>query len=306
MAKQNLYIFNFSVFIFKIIALIFLCGYLLNSLFETNIIFKSEIGGAFKVNKILKETNIDEIPIFGSSRAQGNFVPSVIAANCFNYGIDGTQANIWLFFLEQELNKEKTSPIIINFDLGGLAYADGDIGNYIPNWNATKSILKSPGEFYFNIPFMKYFGQFEKNVKYYLNSKMNLTKIIDHGGSFEKNVLTPAKFEELVTKRLSSQSSFQLDDKLLNKFNYLIESTDRKILIIVSPYHESYFNKFTNIHSANQYLHELDKKRNIYVLDFRDYIKYDEMYMNTTHLNYKGALKFSEILKTTTHNILYK
>lgn len=306
MAKQNLYIFNFSVFIFKIIALVFLFGYLLNTIFETNIIFKSEIGGAFKVNRILKETNVDEIPIFGSSRAQGNFVPSIIDDNCFNYGIDGTQANIWLFFLEQELNKDKTSPIIINFDLVGLVNSDGDIGNYIPNWNVTKSILKSQGEFYYNIPFVKYFGQFETNIKYFLNSKMNLTKIIDHGGSFEKNVLTTKKFKELVNKRLSSESSFQLDNRLQNKFNSLIESTDRKILIVVSPYHESCFNKFTNIHSVNQYLQELGKKKNIYVLDFRDYIKSDEMYMNTTHLNYKGAKKFTEKLKTTTHNILYK
>lgn len=304
MANQNSYIFNFSIFVFKIIALVFICGYIINYLFETNIVFKNEIGGAYKINRILNETNIDEIPIFGSSRANGNFVPSIIDANCFNYGINGAGPNIWLFFLEQELKKEKTTPIIINFDLSGLVYADGDIGNYISNWNKTNTILKSKGELYYNIPFVKYFGQFETNIKYYLNSKITLTKVIDHGGSFEKNVLTSQKFQELIDKRINTESSFQLNKKLLDKFNRLIKSTNRKILFVVSPYHDSYFKNFTNMQSANHFLKELDKKNNIYVLDFRNYIEKDEMYLNTTHLNYKGAFKFTEKLQVAIHNIL--
>ena len=169
MGRQNLYIFNFSIFVIKIIALVAIIGGAFNFAFEELIIFKSEINGAYKVNRILTKTEKDEIPIFGSSRAEGNFVPSIIDSNnCFNYGISATQANIWLFFLEQELKKEKTTPIIINFDLDGLVYSNGDMGNYIPNWNAIKNTLKMSGKFYYYIPFVKYLGQYERYLKYFL------------------------------------------------------------------------------------------------------------------------------------------
>jgi len=297
MDKQNLYIFNFSIFLLKILALVVIIGFSFSLVFEQSIVFRSQINGASKVNKILSETVVDEIPIFGSSRAQGNFVPTVIADNCFNYGIDGAQANIWLFFLEQELKKKKSTPILINFDLYGLVYSDGDIGNYIPNWNATKNILFEKGEFYYNVPFIKYYGQYEKYLKYYLNERINLTKITDHGGSFEKNKLVESKFRELVKERQNFISLFRLNEQLLVKFNKLINSTSRSIVFVVAPYHTSYFNKFKNIEVADEYLSSLSKRKNVIIIDLRDYIVDDEMFANPTHLNYYGAVEFSRKLK---------
>ncbi len=298
MEKQNLYIFNFSIFLIKIATIITIIGFIFNYVFEIQIIFKSHINGASKINRIISLTEKNEIPIFGSSRAQGNFVPSIIdSVNCFNYGIDATQANIWLFFLEQELSKEKNTPIIINFDLGGLNYSDGNIGNYIPNWNSTKNILRNKGEFYYNIPFIKYYGQYERYFKFYVNEKMNLTKFTDKGGSFEKNILTNSKFQKLVNKRKNSKSTFSLNKKLLSKFNKLINSTNRKIILVVSPYHISFFNKFENIETVNRYLSSLNERENINVIDLRNFIIDDKLFLNTSHLNYDGAVKFSKKLK---------
>jgi len=252
MEKQNLYIFNFSLFLLKIATIIMIIGFAFNLAFEEIVIFRSQINGASKVNRILSKTEKNEIPIFGSSRAEGNFVPSIIEReHCFNYGISGTQANIWLFFLEQELKKEKNTPIIINFDLGGLNYSDGNIGNYIPNWSSMKNTLTNKGEFYYNIPFIKYYGQYERYFKFYINEKINLTKTTDNGGSFEKNKLTKSKFNELIYKRENTKSSFNLNKQLLSKFNKLINSTSRNIILVVSPYHISYFNQFKNIEMAN-------------------------------------------------------
>ena len=298
MEKQNLYIFNFSIFLLKIVIIITIIGFVFSYFVETQIIFKSQINGASKINRIISLTKNNEVPIFGSSRAQGNFFPSIIdSVNCFNYGIDATQANIWLFFLEQELSKEKNTPIIINFDLGGLNYSDGNIGNYIPNWNSTKHILINKGEFYYNIPFIKYYGQYERYFKYYINEKINLTKITDKGGSFEKNIVTDSKFQELIAKRKNSKSTFSLNKKLSSKFNKLINSTNRKIILVISPYHISYFNKFENIELANKYIRDLNKIDNIDVIDLRNFITEDKMFLNTTHLNYDGAVKFSKKLK---------
>ena len=85
MEKQNLYIFNFSLFLLKIATIIMIIGFAFNLAFEEIVIFRSQINGASKVNRILSKTEKNEIPIFGSSRAEGNFVPSIIEReHCFN------------------------------------------------------------------------------------------------------------------------------------------------------------------------------------------------------------------------------
>jgi len=299
MEKQNLYIFNFSLFLIKILILLTIIGIPINFIFEELIVFKSEINGAYKVNRILNMIEEDEIPIFGSSRAEVNFVPSIIDnRNCFNYGITGSQANIWLFFLEQELKKEKNTPIIINFDLDGLGYSNGDIANYIPNWHATKGMLELSGKFHYDYPFLKYFGQYEKHLNFFLNEKINPTKITDNGGSFLTNKWTLLRFQEIVNKRENSLSSFTVNDKLFEKFNALINSTDRTIVIVVAPYHKLYFNKFQNINNVDSFLKEIEIKENIKVIDLRHFIKKDNLFFDTTHLNYNGAKRFSKKLKS--------
>jgi len=299
MEKQNLYIFNFSLFLAKTLILVTIIGIPLSSLFEELIIFKSEINGAYKVNRILNTLEEDEIPIFGSSRAEVNFVPSIIDnRDCFNYGITGAQANIWLFFLEQELKKEKTTPIIINFDLAGLVYSNGDIANYIPNWNDTKGMLELNDKYHYHIPFLKYLGQYEKYLGFFLNEKMNPKKITDNGGSFLKNNWSILKFKELVNKRENTFASFTLQDKLFAKLNTLINSTDRTIVIVVTPYHKSYFNKFQNINDVDCFLKEIEMKENVEVIDLRDFINKDNLFFDTTHLNYNGAKIFSRKLKS--------
>ena len=35
---------------------------------------------------------------------------------------------------QEELGKQKSTPIIINFDLRGFTTSEGDINNYVPNY----------------------------------------------------------------------------------------------------------------------------------------------------------------------------
>ncbi|MGZ4056888.1 MAG: hypothetical protein ACXVPM_18390, partial [Bacteroidia bacterium] len=57
-----------------------------------------------------------EIPIFGSSRAAGSYIPDLLDTNCFNYGVEKTEHLLLELFLKNEYAKKKTTPIIINFD----------------------------------------------------------------------------------------------------------------------------------------------------------------------------------------------
>ncbi|MFT5916522.1 MAG: hypothetical protein ACI81T_003032 [Bacteroidia bacterium] len=300
MEKRNSSIFNFSKFILAIVTIVFATGLIFNHLFEKYVIYGGTISGASKVNRIINETHPDEIPIFGSSRAQGGYIPSILSKNHFNYGIDGIQANIWLFFLEKELLKDKKTDIIINFDLRGLVYGDGNEINYIPNYMEVKSVLEQSqnSHWLYKIPFFKYFGYYEKYTKYILNEKTNLTKVTDSGGSFEKNELTKQKFDQLVETRLNTTAKFHIEKELEKKLESLMKSTDRKILFVVAPYHSSCLNRFENVEEVSQYLKNLNKIKNVTVFDFGNFLDKDHLFMNTTHVNYNGAKVFSEQLKS--------
>ena len=288
---------KFGRFLGSIFLLLAVIGGGLHVFFERAIIFSSEISGASKVNRILNESHSDEIPIFGSSRADGSYVPSILGEEFFNYGIDGTQAKIWLFFLEKELQKDKSSPVVINFDLEGFLYSKGDVGNYLPNYAETKHLLGEDKRDFFHIPFIKYFGHYESYLKDYLSERVSLTRVTDHGGSFDKISLTPAKFDELVQKRLKTKIGFSTHDDLMNKLDSLTTSTDRAIVFVVAPYHESYLTAFDGLESADHFLQGLNQQENLTVLDYRSLVQEDSLFLNTTHLNYSGARIFSQALK---------
>ena len=300
MENLNLFTSNFKRF-FKhlfllLIVLISICIFM-GAIFEKKIILSCGISGASKVNRILNINNVNEIPVFGSSRAQGSYVPDIIGENIFNYGIDGAGSNVWLFFLENELRKSKKTDIIINFDLTGFSYSIGDICNYIPNYPYTKSLMRHQSELFYNLPGIKYFGHYEYYYKTYLNERINLTKVTQKGGSFEKNVLLKKKFDELVLKRINNKDEFILNNNLSKRFEQLIKSTERRIFIVIAPYHPSYLDNFENIESLNRYLNKVKENENLYVVDYKNAITDNKFFFNTTHLNYNGAKLFSEMLK---------
>jgi len=297
MEKQNSSIFSFKIFLLKIAIIVIIIGFAFSLVFEKIIINKSQSTGSSKIDRILTLQDVEEIPILGSSRAEGNFVPSIIGKEVYNYGIAGTQANIWLYFLEQELKKNKIGPIIINFDLIGLISEDGNILNYIPHWHMAQDIIENEGKFYYNIPFIKYFGEYENYLVKYLQEKTGFSTIIDNGAVLQTNKLTMAKFKEMAIRREKTKEESSINSKLATKFDSLISSTKRTIILVVAPYHKSCFNENANFGRSNEYLNRLKKNNNIRIFDLRNFIQDDNLFLNTTHLNSEGAIKFSKKIK---------
>lgn len=304
MKEENLSISNFKIFFKKIILpflLIFtLLGAMVNYFFQKKVVLGSEISGAYKVNRIINETNQNEIPFLGSSRAEGTFIPDSLVKLGFNYGMVGTQDNVWLFFLNEECKKNKTGPIVINFDLDGLDYSIGDISNYLYNINYAP-VKKLMGEKYkaqYEVPFFKYYGYFEIYTKYYLNGKTNFTKYTNKGASVEKDELPIQQFNELIEQRLNEKTVFKNEPALLDELMDLIhDNPKRKLIFVVNPYHASYFNAFVNYNDAIKFLSFLEANNNVTVLNFAKFNLPNDCYINTTHLNAKGALQFNRILK---------
>lgn len=300
MENQTLFISNFKRFllhIFYTALFVFILGFSFSFIFEKYVILGSEISGASKVNRIINNQDGNEIVILGSSRAQSNYVPSILGKNYFNYGINGTSSNIWLFFLEEELKKDKNTPIIVNIDPSGFGEGYGDINNYILNYNQTEKILnESQKKYSYRIPFFKYFGEYDYFFKTFINEKVNFTKVTDRGGMFEKNAFTREYFDRLVSKRKQEKVIFNNNNLRVNLLKELVSKTNRKIYIVFSPNHSSLYENITNQNAIDKFKQEITKFKNVIVFDFNKLSLEDKYFKDTSHLNYEGAVVFSNLL----------
>jgi hypothetical protein len=305
MQEQSSSISNFRRFLIRIVLpLILIIGAaaaVFDHFFEKEVILKNDIGGAYKVNRILKEIHPEEIPIFGSSRAQGGYIPDSLGSDYFNYGIYGTCFDVTLFFLEEECKKTKQRPwIITNIDLFGFIYGLGDISSFVYSANepAVKQLLRNDYHEYYSIPFLKYYGVFENYFRLHLSNKTELSKLKNKGALIEKDRIAKKEFDRLVSERTGTRTEFIADTTLTKRLFTLIAShPDRIFIFCIAPYHRSYFEKFSNIPEAYVFLDRLRSYSNVKILDFGRMPLPDDMFFNTTHVNYRGAILFNEQLK---------
>ncbi len=305
MEQENLSISNFKTFLLKLLlpllAILILILSFFNFFFENEIILSNSVSGASKINRIINETHYNEIPIFGSSAAEGGYIPEIIGNNYYNYGITGTRVDVMLMMLKEECKKTKKSPLIIaNFDLDGIDHSLANLANYIynSNYGPIKKLLGDRYQIKYSVPAFKYYGFYENYLQAYLNSKMQSSKYVNKGAYIDKNIIEKKIFDELVEKRKETKTKFFSEKKLTDELFSLIQSNNNRLFIfVVPPYHKSYFEKYQNLNVANKFLNDLDKLKNVKVLDFSKLQLSDSSFHNTSHLNYHGALIFSQMLK---------
>jgi len=110
----------------------------------------------------------------------------------------------------------------------------------------------------------------------------------------------------LIQKRKNTNTFFKIEKSLFSKLNNLINSTERRIFFIIAPYHSSYLTSHKNTLVANNFLLKLNKHDNVTIIDLRNFIEADSLFLNTAHLNYKGAITFSKkINELLTTNLIY-
>jgi len=306
MNQHNSSISSFRHFVFRLfIPWLFVTGIIVavgGYMFEKNIVLGSSIGGASKLNRIITDESCEEVTIFGSSRAQCSYIPDSIYPCSYNYGIDGTNMNIHLLFLEKELAKKRKMPVIVNLDMELFGTSTGDVSNYLSNISdpLVYEAVKDKVAHWQRVPFIKYYGYYEQYVKYYLNDRMNLTKVTNKGGSFEINPTVKSVFDKQVEQRRNTPTRFQYVEQQDRRFKALIEKRpDRQIILVVAPYHASYLEAYQNKEEFYNYLDQLKRYKNVHVLDYSAYSLPDSCFFNTTHINYTGAKIFSGMLGDT-------
>lgn len=289
-------------FLLPLLLLLTAGGYAFQYVFEKAIILHPGINGAYKVNRIINEFHPDEVAMFGSSRMVEGLIPDLLGPNHFNYGLNGTKDDVVQFFLNEEVKKHKSTPVIINLDLNGLNYSTGDISNYLYNLNyqPVKQLIGKQDKLIYHIPFIKYFGFYQYYLKDLLYSKIALTKYTNNGALIEKNSYTPQQFAQVVQQRKNTVSKTNIDTNLFNNLTAIISAhPNRNFFFVIAPYHPAWFYTYKDGPTENKFLNALQAYKNVKVLNFSKAAFPDSLFFDTEHLNYKGAVMFSKALRDT-------
>ncbi len=266
------------------------------------VIFKTPMHGAAKINRVIE--GADEIAIFGSSRALGSYIPDSLAPNAYNYGINGISYEVIDLFLKYETARmDHSSPIVINFDYDMFRGGIGDPNNYIPHVNRPefRKLLqdRDKWEIWYRLPGIRFFNSYDSYFKDYINARVGLTKVVNKGAALEKNVIPEATFDKLVEARLKQPEAWGIDSlqeaKLIAHFD---ARPDRKFYLVIAPYHWSYYQGFKGMDTAQAWLDKIDRRENVEVVkvDGREWP--DSLFVNTTHINLKGAQRFTPIVRS--------
>ena len=245
-----------------------------------------------KMERLWQKSNNDEIPILGSSRALGNFVPSELSPKCFNYGVNGMGLSEVLFNLKALEGIEATTPIILNFDpWSKIIDSDGSwVGDYRLSPQSGRSDIIDA------IPGIRFYGMFRKNLTDYLNTRKAVTKVVDKGAVLLKTSRTNKEWE-IINSKLKSWDFEYVE--WVNRFEEsVLVLAPRNVIVVVCPCSSSKTELFTGRKNLESFLMRISKLSNVTVINYYGSDKFsDSDFTDPTHFNIEGARKFSRMLK---------
>ena len=102
---------------------------LVNDAVNKYLTFSLPSSSAYKMCRLVKGYQANEVAILGSSRAEAGFAPCEISTNAFNYGLSGSSFRETMFHLKCCLARPDKCVVIVNIDPWGMG-TWGFCGNY--------------------------------------------------------------------------------------------------------------------------------------------------------------------------------
>jgi len=260
---------------------------LVNDVVWFKLLAASTGSSAAKIYRVHGHHPTNEIPIFGSSRAQSNFVPEIFGENVFDYGVDGAVQNETLDLIEEYLKYDNhagmTLPIIVNVDPWGFPADDSEMK--VADYGLVDGSL----------PGVRSFGKFRKVFAEWLNERVGGTKKISRGAVLQLNSRTTAEWETINAKLKPCR--FHVSEFWKSRIERVAASTSRQIYWVIgpcAPHWKALFENESDLNSFCAWLARVPNQHvvNLYSLDFGN-----ECFMDPTHLNVEGAHRFSRLAK---------
>ena len=243
----------------------------------------------YKMERLWQSGDKGEIAIVGSSRAQSNYVPSLIATNCFNYGCDGQGYAETLFHLSALKARGGDVPVIINYDPWWVTISKS--GEYVGDYRLAPASGRVSG--IDAIPGIRLYGYLRKSVTDWLNAKAAVTKVIDNGAVLIKTSRSSSEWDVINGKQ--KPYSFKRDEESCATFKEALNGfAPRKVYVAVAPCSKRFMELFEGREEFARFMNELDDMPNVSVVNMFGDDRFLEVdFVDTTHLNIDGARKFT-------------
>lgn len=246
---------------------------------------------AYKMERLYTNPEPDEIAIVGSSRACGNFVPSIISPRCFNYGVNWMTMDEITSILEVLQRRQSTNPVIVNLDPWGCFGTGSVIADY--------RLVPQSGKVGFGerIPGVRFFGKLRINLADLLNERKSVTTVIDRGARLLKTSRTSEEWKVINEK--ADDMRFIGDPESERHFIQVLASfAPRKVYLVICPCSSGWMSRFRGQEGLSALLARVRGLQNAVVLDYYGSADFsDNDFTDPTHFNVSGARRFSNILK---------
>ncbi len=261
----------------------------------------SSASSTYKTYRLFALRPADEMPILGSSRASQNFVPSLLSPKAFNYGVDGSGMGETLFFLAQCLRNGSSNPILINLDPWGFpekATFPADYQLVLGNADVRAVLPPERTALSERLPGVRFHGALRRNLTAFLNDRLALTKVVDHGATLQRLSRTPAEWETINRSR-KEPMEFHFDAHWQAALDDLYGRTERPIVWVVGPLAPHPWRLYRGEAELEAFLAAQVQRKHVYAVNL---IRLSEEmteadFMDSTHLNLQGAERFTRLLR---------
>ncbi len=269
----------------------------------------AELANSYKVARLEDEKRLlQEIPIFGPSISRNAYYPDSIGENYYNYSMENAGFIINELLLKLELEKPKTTPLILDFHFRIMerdtAGSSINIRTYLPFVNKDERVKEFLIEHdryrpHQSIVGGRYFGVYTSYVKDYLAEVYQPRKVYHKGGVFNKEAPPADQMQRLVEfRRDRGPKPFTLDEELSARMEALIAANPQRLfLFIASPRHYSVQEMLPNYEEMKAWGQLMqDRYDNVRVIIYE--AEYPDRYFKDTgHLSLEGAQRFSGQLR---------
>lgn len=286
-------------FVTYLVSLLVLIGALALLVDYANVcLIRASIGNsAYKMERLYANPEPDEIAIVGSSRACGNFVPSLISERCFNYGVNGMGMHEAMTILEILAQRKTSAPVIVNLDPWG------NFGRYfVSDYRlAPRSGRLSLTE---RIPGIRFFGAFRKNLVAMIDARRSVSRVVDNGALLLKTSHSAREWRVIESKMKVISFQCNPDDRL-RLLSVLEAFSPRRVIVVVCPCSSARTSRLLGRRQLVELLDQIRALENVSVVDYFGSTDFsDADFVDPSHFNLKGASKFSSIFKQDLSSLL--
>ena len=271
-----------------------------NEVLNRYLIFSSSNSNPYKMYRLFTNPEKGEIPILGSSRAEASFAPLELSEHAFNYGLSGSTARETAFHLKAVLSRNEGGLVIVNLDPWGLGNG-GFLGKY--RFVADNSLVKSEPKI--SLPFIekvvgvRFHGETRSNLAECMNNRLAVTKTMERGAILQRLSRNEEEWAYIISKCKSSSCACN-DETREMLGDILAKNTRYEIVFVVSPTAKPWWDKFTGHAELSELEQWLRSFPHVHVIDHAGTSNGYALseFMDLTHLNEKGARRFTKELKT--------